>query len=74
MLENNPFKQRQTEKNRIQSGKDEILKKKEIADLEKTYELEDTKEKFDYAAKTLADYNGLESNIPINHPYWRIRP
>jgi hypothetical protein len=74
MADINPFKKRKEEMNRILSNSDEIAKKNEIAELEKTYELEDKKERFDFAAKTLAEHNGLESNIPINHPYWKLRP
>lgn len=25
-------------------------------------------------ATILKDYGGLESNIPVNHQYWQIRP
>jgi hypothetical protein len=24
--------------------------------------------------KILKEYNGIESNIPINNPYWKVRP
>lgn len=27
-----------------------------------------------YSEKILAEHNGLESNIPINHEYWKKRP
>lgn len=27
-----------------------------------------------YSEKILAEHNGLESNIPINHDYWKLRP
>ncbi|MBI3334382.1 hypothetical protein HYZ97_02760 [Candidatus Pacearchaeota archaeon] len=70
----NPFKQRQEQRNKILSKKDEEIKKKEIAELEKTFELEDTKERFEFAARTLKEYGGLESNIPVYHPYWKLRP
>ena len=74
MSETNPFKWRKEQRNKILSGKDEIIKKKEIAELDKMFEMEDMKERFDYADKTLKQYGGLESHIPLNHPYWRIRP
>ena len=73
-MADNPFKKRQEERNRILAGKDEIVKNKEIAELDKMFAMEDMKERFDYAAKTLKEYNGLESYIPINHPYWKLRP
>jgi hypothetical protein len=70
----NPFKKRQEQRNKILEGKDEIIKKKEIAELDKMFEIQDTKERFDYAAKILAEHGGLESSIAINHPYWKLRP
>lgn len=73
-MSDNPFKQRKEQRNKILEGKDEIVKKKEIAELDKMFELEDMKERFDYAAKILKEHDGLESNISVNHPYWKIRP
>jgi hypothetical protein len=70
----NPFQKRQGQRNKILSKEDEELKKKEIAELERTFELEDMKERFEFAAKTLKEYKGIESNIPIFHPYWKVRP
>ena len=70
----NPFQQRQEQRNKILSKIDEEIKKKEMAELEKTFELEDIKERFEFAAKTLEQYKGLESNIPVYHPYWKLRP
>jgi len=70
----NPFKHRQAERNRILEKKDEVLKKKEIDELDKMYAVEDMKDRFDYAQKILAQFGGLESNIPIHHPYWKLRP
>lgn len=70
----NPFLKRQEERNKILSKQDEVLRGKEIAELEKTFELEDIKDKFDYANKVLEEHGGLESHIPINHPYWKLRP
>ena len=73
-MSDNPFKQRKEQRNKILEGKDEVVKKKEIAELDKMFELEDMKERFDYAAKVLKEHDGLESSIEINHPYWKIRP
>lgn len=70
----NPFESRKEERNRILAGKDEIVKKKEIEELDKMFEMEDMKDRFEFAAKVLKDHNGLESSIPINHPYWKLRP
>lgn len=69
----NPFAKRKITSFRHET-KSESTQAGEVADLEKTYELEDTKERFDYAAKILKEHGGLEAQIPINHPYWRIRP
>ena len=74
MAEFNPFKQRQIERNKILAKKDSEEKSKEIAELDKMFALEDMKERFDYANSVLKQYGGLESYIPINHPYWKIRP
>lgn len=34
---------------------------------------EPVKEELEYQ-KILREYGGIESNIPINSPYWRLRP
>ena len=73
-MSDNPFQWRKEQRNKILSGKDEVLKKKEIDELDKLFALEDMKERFDYANKVLKDYGGLESHVPLNHPYWKIRP
>jgi hypothetical protein len=73
-MADNPFKKRDEARNKILSGKDEARKKEEITELDKMYAMEDMKERFDYAAKILAEHGGLESSIEINHPYWKIRP
>jgi hypothetical protein len=70
----NPFNLRQEQRNKILAKKDEEVKEKEMNALEKMFELEDIKDKFEYAAKVLKEFNGLESNIPIYHPYWKVRP
>ena len=69
-----PFNWRQNEQNRILARKNEDAKSKEVEELEKAFALENTKERFDYADKTLKEYGGLESHIPLNHPYWKVRP
>ena len=73
-MSDNPFQWRKEQRNKILSGKDEILKKKEIDELDKLFALEDMKERFDYSNKILKEHGGLESHIPLNHPYWKIRP
>lgn len=35
---------------------------------------EEIKKEPSYSEKVLAEHNGLESNIPINHEYWKKRP
>ena len=69
-----PFNWRQNEQNRILARKNEDAKSKEVEELEKAFALENTKERFDYADRILKEHGGLESHIPINHPYWKIRP
>lgn len=41
--------------------------------LEPEPNVEEMKEELEYA-KILRAHGGLESNIPINHKYWKIRP
>lgn len=48
-------------------------KSEEISELEKMNKLGGTKEDPEYL-KILKKYGMLESNIPINSPYWKIRP
>jgi hypothetical protein len=40
----------------------------EVSELEKMAGLEEID-----PVKVLKDHGGLESNVPINHPYWRKR-
>ncbi len=56
-------------------AKDKLTKEekaKEVVELEDMKALPSPKEP-EYI-KALREYGGLESNIPINHPYWKMRP
>ena len=46
----------------------------EISELERLYGIKNKEERFDFASRTLKAYKGIESNIPVFHPYWKIRP
>jgi len=53
----------------IKSEVEEPLIPQVLTVLPTTLEIEESEH-----AKILKEHGGLESNIPINHRYWRIRP
>lgn len=50
-----------------------VKQEKEVAELERMNSIDEIKKNFDHK-RVLTEHGGLESNIPINHPYWRYRP
>jgi hypothetical protein len=53
-------------------SKSETVKDNEVKELEEMEKLEPPPEP-EYM-KILREHGGLESNIGINHPYWKLRP
>jgi hypothetical protein len=51
-----------------------LADQKEASELDRLLDPENTKDRFDFAAKILKDYKNIESNIPVYHPYWKVRP
>jgi hypothetical protein len=64
-MDKNPF--RKSKDPFPHESKSESTIANEVAELEKMSELQEVD-----PAAVLKEY-GLESNVPINHPYWRVR-
>ncbi len=48
-------------------SKSEMVQQREVDELEKMLEEVNPSE-------VLKEHGWLESNIPLNHPYWKVRP